>query len=213
MLTLGFFTGMRLGTLADLKVQTLDRAVPEPSSGELFLLNVGPGADPPVCTKFGVTGHVWIARAHLETLRTYAYSVRRLKREAIAVPQNKDLVFLTRFGNSYARDGSDKSVAMNVEMHGLRKAGTSSGVSALRDLNFHQTRCTFATELARLAIRAGGSINAIAIVKDALLHKHEATSFKYVKFVEKTPIKIEMANIFTREFLGILRRHVRAGNA
>jgi integrase len=204
-LTLGFFTGMRLGTLADLKIQTLDRAVPDPNAPDLFMLAVGPGAAPPVHTKFGVTGHVWIARAHLEQVRSYAYSIRRLKRETSAPPQNKDLVFLTRFGNSYAQGRSDKSIALNVEMHTLRKIGIAHSITILRHLHFHQTRCTFATELARLAIRTGSAINAIAIVKEALLHKNEATSLKYIRFVEKTPIKVEMANVFTQEFLGIVR--------
>lgn len=204
-LTLGFFTGMRLGTLADLKVQTLDRAVPDPNSPDLFLLAVGPGADPPVHTKFGVTGNVLIALSHLEQMRAYAYSVRRLKREASAKPKNKDLVFLTRFGNSYAGGRSDKSVAINVEMHALRKRGSAYSLHALRNLHFHQTRCTFATELARLAIQQGGVLNAVSIVKEALLHKNEATSLKYIRFIEKTPIKIEMANVFTREFLGAVR--------
>lgn len=43
MLTLGFYTGMRLGTLTDLKVQTLERAASDPSTPELFKLAVGPG--------------------------------------------------------------------------------------------------------------------------------------------------------------------------
>lgn len=204
LLTLGFFTGMRLGTLADLKVQTLDEALPDPSSPDLFLLAVGPGASPPVHTKFGVTGNIWISRAHLEQIRSYAYSVRRLKREASATFTNKNLVFLTRFGNSYAQGRSDKSIALNVEMHSLRKAGLAHGIVAFRHLHFHQSRCTFATELARLAIRTGGSLAAIAIVKEALLHKDEATSLRYIRFVEKTPIKIEIANVFTREFLGVV---------
>jgi integrase len=204
MLTLGFFTGMRLGTLCDLKIQTLNRAVLDPSSPEMFWLNVGPGASPTVHTKFGVTGRIWIAQAQLEILRTYACSVRRLKREANALPENRDLVFITRSGNSYSEAGADKSVPVNVEMHKLRRAGNAHGITALRDFHFHQSRCTFATELAHIAIRIGGHIYAIAIVKDALLHKNEATALKYIKFVEKTPIKIEMANAFTRAFLGVL---------
>lgn len=204
MLTLGFFTGMRLGTLCDLKIQTLNRAVPDPNSPDMFWLNVGPGGSPPIHTKFGVTGRVWIARAQLERLRAYACSVRRLMREAKAPPQNKDLVFITRSGNSYAQAGAEKSVPINVEMHKLRRSGSAHGITALHDFHFHQSRCTFATELARIAIRVGGPIYAIAIVKDALLHKNEASAFKYIKFVEKTPIKIEMANAFTRAFLGAL---------
>lgn len=204
MLTLGFFTGMRVGTITNLKIQTLERAVPDPASPELVRLAVGPGADPPVHTKFGVTGHIWITKVHLEQLRNYAYGVRRLSREAKSAPENRDFVFLTRFGNPYTRLGSEKSTALNVEMHSLRKAGVSSGIVALQRFHFHQTRCTFATELAQLAIRAAGTINAIAIVKDALLHKHEATSLKYIRFVEKTPIKVAMGNAFSREFLGII---------
>lgn len=205
MLTCGFFSGMRLGTIADLKIQTLERAVPDPATPELFRLAVGPGADPPVHTKFGVTGHMWITRAHLDELRNYAYSVRRLKRQGKAAPENRNMVFLTRFGNTYAMRGSDKSPAINVEMHAFRKKGEATGLAVLRHFHFHQSRCTFATELARLAIRAGGAINAIAIVKEAMLHKDEATTFKYIKFVEKTPAKEEAANAFTRDFLGLIK--------
>ncbi|RBH41582.1 integrase [Pseudomonas sp. MWU13-2860] len=86
----------------------------------------------------------------------------------------------------------------------LRKEGMAEGIKSLRKFRFHQSRCTFATEIAHLAIKVGGSINAIAIVKEFLLHKHESTSFKYIKFVEKTPIKIEIGNAFTRDFLGLL---------
>jgi hypothetical protein len=53
----------------------------------------------------------------------------------------------------------------------------------------------------------GGAINAIAIVMEAMLHKDEATTFRYIKFVEKTPAKTEAANAFTREFLGIISNH------
>lgn len=205
MLTSGFFSGMRLGTIADLKIQTLERAVPDPATPELFRLAVGPGADPPVHTKFGVTGHVWITRAHLDELKNYAYSVRRLKRQGKAAPENRNMVFLTRFGNTYAMRGSDKSPALNVEMHAFRKRGLAGGMAVLRYFHFHQSRCTFATELARLAIRAGGAINAIAIIKEAMLHKDEATTFKYIKFIEKTPVKVEAANAFTRDFLGLIK--------
>lgn len=205
MLSSGFFSGGRLGTIADLKIKTLERAVPDPASPELFRLAVGPGADPPVHTKFGVTGHIWIARSHLNELLNYAYSVRRLKRQGRAAPENRDLLFLTRFGNPYAVRGSDKSPAINALMYKFRKQGVENGMMVLRYFKFHQSRCTFATELARLAIRVGGAINAIAIVMEALMHKDEATSFKYIKFIERTPMKIEAANAFTRDFLGLVK--------
>lgn len=209
-LTLGFFTGMRLGTLSDLKIQTLEHAVPDPASPDLFRLAVGPGASPPIHTKFGVTGQVWITKTHLDAVKDYAYSIRRLNREAKATPENKDLIFLTRFGNAYGRHGSDKSSALNVEIHRLRKATILSGIAALRSFHFHQTRCTYATELARLAISVSGAINAIAIVRDALLQRQEATALKYIRFVERTPAKEKMSNAFTQAFLGIV--HAKRGS-
>ncbi len=204
LLTSGFFTGMRLQTLTDLKIQTLINAIPDPADQNLYRLAVGPGASPSVATKFGVTGQVWITKDLLDELLRYSYSERRLKREIKASSDCKDLVFLTRFGNSYAERGSDKSVAINVEMHNFRKVALTNGLLTMRDFRFHQTRCTFATELARLAIAAGGGVHAVAIVKEALLHKHESTALKYIKFVEKTPIKQELANSFTKAFLGII---------
>lgn len=205
LLSCSFFTGMRLGTLCDLKIQTLEQAVPDPASPYLFRLAVGPGASPPVQTKFGVTGQIWITKQLLDALKEYAYSPRRLMREAKAAPEHRNLLFLTRFGNPYGRRGSDQSSSINVEMSGFRKSGMKNGLSALHKFHFHQTRCTFGTELARLAIAAGGAINAIAIVREAMLHKDEATSFRYIKFVEKTPIKEEAANAFTAAFLGVMK--------
>ena len=212
MLTAGFFTGLRVGSIADLKIQTLERAAPDPASEHLLRLAVGPGASPPVHTKGGVTGHVHITRVHLDALREYFYSPRRLKRQALAAPEHRHLVFLTRFGKPYTRRGSNKSPAINVEMHALRGRVTSRELAVLRNFHFHQTRCTFATELARLAISAGGAINALAIVKEFLLHKHEATSLRYIRFVQKTPAKEEAANAFTREFLGVITGRKDAAN-
>jgi integrase len=166
-----------------------------------------------VATKFGVTGHIWIAKAHLDAVREYFYSKRRLQRQALASPEYRDLVFLTRFGNPYAQRGSDKSVAVNTEMHALKKRALADGLAFMRGFRFHQSRCTFATELARLIISAGGAKNAVAIVKDALLHKDESTSLKYIKFVEKSPLKEEAANAFTRAFLGVTIDRKEAANA
>ncbi|WP_228892404.1 site-specific integrase [Pseudoduganella aquatica] len=203
-LSLGFFTGMRLGTICDLKVQTIEQAVPDPAAPGLYRLAVGPGASPPVHTKFGVTGHVWLPQPLLEDLLAYTGSVRRLLREAKAAPEDRSLLFLTRFGNGYGRRGSDQSTAVNVEMSAIRRSGVASGLAVLRRFHVHQSRCTFATELARLAIAAGGAINAVAIVKDALLHRDEATTFRYIKFIQKSSAKEAAASAFMAAFTGVV---------
>lgn len=203
MLMVGFSTGMRIQTLASLAIQTLENAVEDPATPQLYRLAVGPGASPPVSTKNDVTGHVWITKSLLDELMVYCYSAERLLRQAKAKPENRDLVFITRRGNPYADRNKDRSPAINVSMSTLRKIGRKHGISALKVFKFHQTRCTFATELARLAVKAGGAIHAIGIVKDALLHRDESTTIRYIKFIERTPIKISMANDFTKAFLGV----------
>ena len=100
---------------------------------------------------------------------------------------------------------SDKSVAFNVEMNRLRRKAHCEGVGAFRSFRFHQTRATFATQLARIAISTVGALNAVAIVQEALLHRHEATVLKYIKFVEKDPVKEKLSDEFTRSFLGLVK--------
>lgn len=212
LLTCGFFTGMRIQTLTDLRIGTLEKALPDPAHPELFRLTVGPGASPPVKTKFDVTGQIWITKSLLDQLWKYTTSARRLKRVAKASLANKDLIFLTRFGNPYAQRGIDKSTAINVEMLTLRRTLCTKKPGLLEGFKFHQTRCTFATELARLAIANGCGISAIAIVKEALMHKDEATSLKYVKFVESSDIKRKIMDEFTRAFLGITETPNRYGH-
>lgn len=206
MLALGFFTGMRLGSICDLKIQSLERAAPDPSAEGLLRLAVGPGAAPPVHTKFGVTGQVWIPEALRDELLEYAKGWRRMEREAKASPENRDLLFLTRFGNAYGRRGTDQSSAVNVEMSEFRKRGVKAELQVLRKFRFHQSRCTFGTELARLALSACADVAiVIATVSDALLHgpNSEATTFKYIRFVQALPIKQALSNSFMAAFSGI----------
>jgi hypothetical protein len=88
-------------------------------------------------------------------------------------------------------------------MWSLRRKAFASGIEAAKGFWFHQTRATFGTELARIALRYGNAQEAVALVKEALLHRDESSALHYIRFVEKTPIKIEVANEFTRSFLGI----------
>jgi hypothetical protein len=212
MLSLGFFAGIRLGTTCDLKVETLEHAAPDPLTPGLCRLAVGPGASPPVHTKFGITGQVWIPQPLLDDLREYAGSPRRLMREARASHGDRHLLFLTRFGNGYGRRGSDQSAAINVEMSSLRRAGVAAGLGVLRQFHMHQTRCTFATELARLVIAAGGAVNAVAIVKEALLHRDEATTFRYIRFLQKASAREAAASAFMAAFTGIANRPDSTGS-
>lgn len=206
MLALGFFTGMRLGTICDLRIDTLERAIPDPSANGLLRISVGPGAYPPVHTKFGVTGQVWIPESLCSEVLEYAKHLRRLTREASAAGENRDLVFLTRFGNPFGRRNSGQSSAINVEMSSLRKSGIAAGIKVFRKFRFHQSRCTFGSELARLALANCADVAIVtATVSNALLHgrNSEAATFKYIKFVQAAPAKQAIAKSFMTAFTGI----------
>lgn len=148
-LRLGFFTGLRIGSITDLKVQTLHNATIVPDVGWRRLA-VGSGAKPPVATKFGVSGSIIIPDELLQALIDYSMCTRRLKRQAVAQQENRDLLFLTRYGNSY---GGDNNRAINVEMSRLRTIAKKTGLRVMHGFYFHRTRATFATELMRLALR------------------------------------------------------------
>ncbi|XSS63191.1 tyrosine-type recombinase/integrase [Pseudomonas sp. B11] len=203
LIQLGFGTGMRIGTLIDLKVATISRATPSPTLEGFYCLAVGPGAHPPVATKFGVTGQALINQGNLEKLKSYIYSARRLKRVALARKENSNLVFLSRFGAPYATVDGAKSI--NVELGRLRNKGLREGIHAFDGFHFHRTRCTFATELARAALKYLTVSDAITLVKGALLHKDEKTTLGYIKFIESHAEMSALANEFTRKFLGTIK--------
>jgi len=204
MLRIGFFTGLRIGSITELKVQTLHNATIVPEVGWKRLA-VGPGARPPVSTKFSVSGSVPIPDELLETLISYSMSTRRLKRQVLASSESQDLLFLTRYGNSYS---GDDSRAVNVEMSRLRSAGKKAGIKVLRGFHFHRTRATFATELMRVALKFMPVGDAIQFVREACLHRDESTTIKYIKFIEANKAMAEAADAFTNLFMGLARGSV-----
>lgn len=200
MLLLGFRSGLRIGTILDLKIQTIAAAAVDPAVG-WHQISLGPGARPPVATKFGVSGVVPVMNDVLDKLRNYINSTRRLKRQSLASGPDRDLLFLNRFGKPYTAQGSR---AINVSMSRLRDVGTTSGAIAVEGFHFHRSRATFATELMRAALKCMPVSDAIAMVREACLHRDEATTLRYVKFVERTEAMANAADAFTEAFLGRL---------
>ncbi|NVK86705.1 MAG: site-specific integrase [Gammaproteobacteria bacterium] len=199
MLRIGFFCGLRLGSITDLKVSTLNSATTVPQVSWKRLA-VGPGAKPPVKTKFDVSGAILIPNELLELLNNYSMSIRRLKRQALANQENRDLLFLTRFGNSYS---GDNSRAVNVEMSRLRCHGKNRGMKVLNGFHFHRTRATFATELMRIALKFMPVADAIQFVRESCLHRDEGTTMKYIKFIESNKTMADTADTFNNLFMGL----------
>lgn len=143
MLKLGFYTGMRIGTICDLKVATLENSILLKNKS-MSTIHVGPNSSPPVSTKYSKDGAILIPTDLVHELIEYCYSTRRLKRVGNAVDENSDLIFLTRNGGNYL-NLNNKSI--NVSMHRLRVSGLNLGYDVFKSFHFHQTRSTFATVL------------------------------------------------------------------
>ncbi|MBI3776000.1 MAG: site-specific integrase [Gammaproteobacteria bacterium] len=206
-LQLGFFSGARIETIADLKKGSLDNAVADPAVPGVVYIAVGPGHQPHVATKFDVQGRILVPEWLLHDLSAYVSDPRRLAREALAPQKNKDLIFLTRFGGRYAERESASGTAVGRAMVDLRRAATSAGLTFMKHFHFHMTRSTFGTWLTATLLEKGYNVKAVlTFVSDAMLHKDVETTLRYIKFVEQTPIKIEVANEFTEVFLGLSTR-------
>ena len=210
MLQLGFYSGARIETIADLKRGTLDNAVADSATPGIIYLAVGPGHMPLVATKFDVQGRLMVPDWLYQALLDYGHDPVRLKREALARTVNKDLIFLTRYGNRYADRESGSGTAIDRAMVDLRRKATAAGMKFARHFHFHQTRATFGTWLTATLLERGYNPKAVlTFVSDAMLHSDIAITLRYIKFVEETKIKLEVAYEFTQAFLGIPARQRR----
>lgn len=205
MLELSFFSGMRLGSICDLRIETLESASEDPVFKGFSYISIGPNARPvPVATKFGVNGSIILPTSLLLRLKDYISSPRRLTREAKASAWDKNLVFLNKNGCTYDAHNENDSSSMNVAMHRLRTHAALEDIN-ISDFNFHRCRATFATSIALAAIEYRGSKglkNVVALIRNLLLHKDDETAMGYINFIEDSKIISDQSNEYTRKFLG-----------
>ncbi len=198
MLTLGFFTGARLATISSLRIENLEQAAPDPFMSGFFLMRVGPGTG--VATKFNVEGDLLVPDFLLTALKEYAYSTRRLKREVRALPKDRSTLFLTTRSRPYG--GGSVSRLMTD----LRRETTRAELHFMARFKFHQTRATYGTWLMEIAVGVTTVAAAIELVKSAMLHKHESTTFSYIRFLEGAKGKQMAGRAFSEAFTGISKR-------
>lgn len=198
MLMTGFFTGARLGTIITLRTTALDNAVRDPALTGMWLVKAGPGTG--IRTKLNVSGDLMIPDQLMVQLRAYVTSRRHVDRIIKADDGDKTLVFLTRFSAPYTVSSVDR------KMVDLRRAGQAAGFKFLQKFKFHQTRATYGTWLMKLCLGVSSVKAAIEFVKNAMFHKHEATTFGYVTFNEKTKDSIDIEKAFAESFMGLSTR-------
>ncbi|MDR3453145.1 MAG: tyrosine-type recombinase/integrase [Rhodoferax sp.] len=198
MLSLGVLSGARLETVATLGVRNIEDARPDTSMSGCSRVSVGPGTG--VETKFDVSGDLLVPTYLIEALKGYAYSMHRLGRQAQASEANRGRLFLTVRGNPY------EPQTFNRLMTDLRRRGMANGMRFMEQFKFHQTRATYGTMVMELALGVASVKDAVAFVRDSMLHKDEATTFRYVHFVQKTPVKVAIGKEFAAVFSGVLNR-------
>ena len=198
MLSTGFFTGARLGTIVTLTVSSLHTARESSEWPGVFLLPVGPGTG--ISTKFSVKGNILVPRALLDDLKIYASSTARLKREVKTESTSKNILFLTRSGNPYTVDD------VGALVRALRLTARNEGMPFMQWFKFHDTRATFGTSLTSILLMHLSPAESLGIVRDALLHKDESTTFVYIRFRERSETKEQVATDYQEAFTGFRHR-------
>lgn len=202
MLSLGFWSGLRLGSICDLKIQTLENALPVHDNPDLMLLSIGPQANPPVQMKLGQNSSGIVIPTRLRNdLLEYAVGLRRGARVKNAKPQHRHLLFLTKEGNPYGRKGSDRSPSINKEMSRFKRMAREEGLN-IDDFTFHFSRATFATMWAEVARDAGHLHGFFPTLKRMLAHKHDRTTWRYIRWVEKSKVRSAVMDEFTKLMFG-----------
>ena len=198
MLALGFYTGMRIGSISDLKLLTFKHARLS-EDGKSYYLSIGPGVKyAPVATKFDVTGEVAIPAHLYDLVNSYIGSMRRLLRAKKANVDDRRLVFINKNGRSYCRKDSASSNTVNVDISKLRDISLRRGRKL--DFKFHQSRATFGTQfvLDNLSRPDVTLVSVVGTLKGLMLHLHEQTTMTYIKFVQDHRAKAAWSNEFTR---------------
>jgi len=192
---LGFFTGARSETIRTLRLSNIENALDDPTIPSVKRVAVGPPTK--VKTKYNVSGHLLVPAQLVKALQRYAYSARRLTRQARASKQDRTLLFLTERGNGYSETTFTKLVS------DLRVRLLKASHGQFQDMKFHQSRATYGTEMMRLAMNIlPNQTDALVFVRDAMLHKDESTTWKYIKFIRNEPIKEKLSEEFFNLFTG-----------
>jgi integrase len=203
MLRVAFESGLRIESICDLKLKTIEWAMRDQFETSIYWLQVGPDVDgAPVSTKYRVNGTVMITADLLQDLKEYATSSRRILREGRTPPQNRSLLFITGMGNSYGRRENMDGSAINSLVYDMKQKATMSGLN-FDDFHFHRARATFGVSIVQCGIDCGIRLSdVIPFARDCMLHRHVETTMLYVKFLQNSKIKEKYANEFTKLMMG-----------
>lgn len=194
-LKLGFFTGMRIGTILDLTYSALRAHFPSRELEGCYSIEVGGKSG--ISSKGGVHYLPSIPAWLLEELLDYCKRPRRAIRQKRAATEDRDLVFMGQ------RDGQRlNGRSISPDMTHLRRIARAQGMR-LPNFHFHCTRATFGTGLVLTLLDAGVPTKAILpVLMAAMGHSRADTSMRYVQFIENKKHLAEIATEYGN-FLGL----------
>jgi integrase len=190
-------TGCRFETITTLTIDALRNSYRISGMDKCFHIRVGPGTN--VKTKFDVIGSIPFPDFLVDELIAHYESLDSILRRSHCIAEHHKNIFLTNRGNLYTLQ------SFSTLMKRLRDELAKKGHSEFQRFKFHQLRATFASMLMRSALASKGmsKANAIEYVKDTLLQKDTRTAWKYVKFIEQSPVLDEyhelLWQLFTNE--------------
>lgn len=189
-------TGCRHETVSTLNINSLKNAYPDHTIPYLMRVKVGPGTN--VETKFDVSGEVYFPQSIVTELMDYFYSPDAILRRSRAQDRLQQNIFITSQGNRYTTQ------TFGTLLHRLKSELIEAGHTEFGRFKFHQLRATFGTMLMRALLNTKGinSQNAIEFVKEAMLHKHASTTWKYIQFIEREPVEERFLETLWAMFTG-----------
>lgn len=176
-LKLGFFTGMRIGTIVALKESAFARLIDSRDIHGWFSLEVGPRSG--IKTKGDVTYFPSIPPFLVAEIQQYIASLRRLKRKQKAGAELQDSIFITQDGAAYS------SWTIKDEMLRLREYLKTKD-PRFPHFKFHVSRATFGTGMLLAFMKHSKSDTSIMLgrIKALLGHASIHSTLRYIKFVE-----------------------------
>lgn len=182
MLAIGFSSGIRLGSITDLKCETIEKAAASNLKGHKSI-RIGPAYG--VMTKFSTNYSPVVPDALAQRLTSYITSVRRLKRAIKHGGRYSQHLFLTPQGRPYHDDNGVPSSAIGVAIHRIRAIAKASDLP-IEDFRFHDSRATFACNLLDAAMAIGIPVtSALSIITEFLGQSDERTALRYVQYAQK----------------------------
>ena len=209
MFLIGFTVGARSESIRTLRPSDLNRAVQHHMMTNIYLIKAGPGTN--IKTKQNISLDLHIPEPVLEKLRYFCginekpytkpdsqfiEKCRRIRDERLEKwGEGEAPIFITSRGKQYEKGTFTKLIS------NLKKDLTSAGLPAFASHQFHDTRATCGSNLAYNLIQQESDTDAIAVVSDWLGHKHQSTTWKYIKFHQHTK-RLDKVSKLWHEWLG-----------